>query len=158
MHVGHRRIAGAAREPHFPDDLPGLLVERAEHPAAPAWRHADAGVAPFSHEHEDDKTDEGPPGSLIPRYAIPSPLLGTLERPKHSANQAQAPNAARWAHRVQLPLLARLLLVARAHPASVVVAQAQGPVVADLVVAPAVPLEQLRSRQSCSAAMAGSTP
>ena len=65
---------------------------------------------------------------------------------------------ARWAHRVQLPLLARLLLVARAHPASVVVAQAQGPVVADLVVAPAVPLEQLLSRQSCSAAMAGSTP
>jgi hypothetical protein len=70
------------------------------------------------------------------------------------------------AHRAQLPRLARLLLLllllllARAHQAvrSVVAAPAQGLVAADVVAAPAVPLEHLLSRQSCSAAMAESSP
>ena len=51
------------------------------------------------------------------------------------------------AHRLQLPLLARLpVLVAAALR-----------VLADLVVVPAGPLQHLRSRQSFSAAMARST-
>ena len=71
---------------------------------------------------------------------------------------ALAQVVARRAHRVQLPLLARLPVLAKAHlpvPAlrSVVVG------LAHLVVEPAGALEQrLLSRQSCSAARARSSP
>ena len=55
---------------------------------------------------------------------------------------------ARRAHRVQLPLLVRLLVLAKAHL----------PVVAHLVVEPEGPLQHLLRRQSFSAAMARNTP
>jgi hypothetical protein len=67
----------------------------------------------------------------------------------------------RRAHRVPLPLLARLPVLARAPPPVpavrpvVVASRAQVPVVADPVVVPAV---RLLNRQWFSAAMAGTTP
>jgi hypothetical protein len=60
---------------------------------------------------------------------------------------ALAQVVARRTHRVQLPLLARLPVLAKAHL----------PVVAQLVVEPEAP-GHLLSRQSCSAAMARSSP
>jgi hypothetical protein len=62
------------------------------------------------------------------------------------------------AHLVQLPLPARLLS-AKAHlPVLVPPVLAGLPVLAHLVVEPAVAVELLLSPQSCSAAMARSTP
>ena len=61
---------------------------------------------------------------------------------------AYLPVLARRAHRVRLPLLARLPVLAP---------PVQAPVLAHLVVEPEVPLHLL-SRQSCSAAMARSSP
>src|SRR5262245_36990126 len=59
------------------------------------------------------------------------------------------------AHRVQPPLL----VLARAHlPGLVPLVPVGPPVLADLVVAPVVPLQHLLSRQLFSAAMARSTP
>ena len=63
------------------------------------------------------------------------------------------------AHRVQLPLLAWLLVRARAPlPVRVPVVLDEVPVLARLVVEPAVPLQLLLSRRSFSAAMARNTP
>jgi hypothetical protein len=86
------------------------------------------------------------------------PVLAVVDL-AHLPVLALAQVVARRAHRVQLPLLRRL--PAKAHlpvPAlrSVVVGLAQLPVVAHVVVEPAVPVERL-SRQSFSAAMARST-
>ena len=58
------------------------------------------------------------------------------------------------AHRVQLPLLARLPVLAKAHPP----VPALRSVVVGLVVEAAVAVELLLSRQSFSAAMARNTP
>src|SRR5688572_2118758 len=56
-HVGHGRVADARRQLHLPDNLAGLLVERAEHLAAVAGRYADAAVAAFTHEHQRLRRD-----------------------------------------------------------------------------------------------------
>ena len=78
---------------------------------------------------------------------VEPPVLAVLDL-AHLPVLALAQVVARRAHRVQLPLLARLLVLAKA----------QLPVVAHLVVEPAVPLELLLSRQSFLAVMARSTP
>ena len=73
---------------------------------------------------------------------------------------AHLPVLARRAHRVQLPLLARLPVLAKAPlPVLVPPVLAGLPVLAHLVVEPAGPVEQLLlSRQSFSAARARSSP
>ena len=92
---------------------------------------------------------------------VEPPVLAVVDL-AHLPVLALAPVLARRAHQVQLPLLARLPLLAKAHlpvPAlrSVVVGLAQLPVVAHLVVEPEAPVHLL-SRQSFSAAMARSSP
>ena len=93
---------------------------------------------------------------MAPRAAVVAepPVLAVVDL----AVLALAPVVAR-AHRVQLPLLARLLVLPRAHlPVLVPLVLGGLPVLADLVVEPEAPLQHLRSRQLCSAAMARSTP
>ena len=75
----------------------------------------------------------------------------------HLAVPALAQVVAPRAHRVPLPLLARLLLLAKALPARALAQVVVG--LAHRVVEPAVPPQLLlRSRQSLSAAMARNTP
>ena len=92
--------------------------------------------------------------------ALPVPAVVDLA---HLPVLALAQVVARRAHRVQLPRLALLLLLlAKAHlpvvpvvvalAVLVLLALAGLPVLGDLVVAPAVPLQRLLSRQSFSAA------
>ena len=93
---------------------------------------------------------------------VEPPVLAVVEL-AHLPVLALAQAVARRAHRGQLPLLARLPVLAKAHlrvPAlrSVVVDLAQLPVVVHLVVEPAAPLQLLLSRQSFSAARARSSP
>ena len=77
---------------------------------------------------------------------VEAPVLAVVDL-AHLPVLALAQVVARRAHRVQLPLLARLPVLAKAHL----------PVVAHLVVEPEVPLHLL-SRQSFSAARARSSP
>ena len=66
---------------------------------------------------------------------------------------------ARRAHRVQLPLLVRLLVLAKARlPVLAPVVLDGAPVLAHPVVEPEGPLQHLLSRRSFSAAMARNTP
>jgi hypothetical protein len=96
------------------------------------------------------------PAAVVAAVVVEPPVLAVVDL-AHLPVLALAQVVARRAHQVQLPLLARLPVLAKAHlpvPAlrSVVVG-----LVAHLVVEPAVPLELLLSRQSFSAAMARST-
>ena len=77
---------------------------------------------------------------------VEPPVLAVVDL-AHLPVLALAQVVARRAHRVQLPLLARLPVLAKAHL----------PVVAHLVVEPEVPLHLL-SLQSFSAAMVRSSP
>ena len=78
---------------------------------------------------------------------VEPPALAVVDL-AHLPVLALAQVVARRAHRLQLPRLARLPVLAKAHL----------PVVAHLVVEPAVPLALPLSRQSFSAAMARSSP
>ena len=82
-------------------------------------------------------------------------MVLAVEDPAHLPALALAPVVARRAHRVQLPLLVRLLLLPKVHLPVLVAAALR--VLADLVVEPAGRQQHLRSRQSFSAAMARST-
>jgi hypothetical protein len=81
-----------------------------------------------------------PAAAVVAAVVVEPPVLAVVDL-------AHLPVLARRAHRVQLPLLARLPVLAKAHL----------PVVAHLVVEPEVPLPLL-SRQSFSAARARSSP
>jgi hypothetical protein len=83
---------------------------------------------------------------VVSAVVVEPPVLAVVDL-AHLAVPAPAQVVARRAHRVQLPLLARLPVLAKAHL----------PVVAHLV-EPAAPLQLLRSRRSFSAAMARSSP
>ena len=87
-----------------------------------------------------------PPAAVVAASVVGPPVLAVVDL-AHLPVLALAQVVARRAHRVQLPLLARLPVLAKAHL----------PVVAHLVVEPEVPLHLL-SRQSFSAAMARSSP
>jgi hypothetical protein len=94
-----------------------------------------------------------PPAAVVAAVVEP-PVLAVVDL-AHLPVLALA-QVARRAHRVQLPLLRRLPVLAKAHlPVPAVRSVVVG--LAHLVVAPAV-LLHLRSRQSCSAAMARNTP
>ena len=87
------------------------------------------------------------PAAVVAAVVVEPPVLAVVDLAQLPV-LALAQVVARRAHQVQLPLLARLLVLAKA----------QLPVVAHLVVEAAVPLELLLSRQSFSAAMARSSP
>ena len=89
---------------------------------------------------------------------VEPPVLAVVDL-AHLPVLALAQVVARRAHRVQLPLLARLPVLAKAHLRVLVpLVLARLPVVAPLVVEPALPVELLLSRQSFSAARARSSP
>ena len=88
---------------------------------------------------------------------VEPPVLAVVDL-AHLPVLALAQVVGRRAHRVQLPLLARLPVLAKAHlPVLVPPVLAGLPVLADLVVEPEV-LRHLLSRQSFSAARARSSP
>ena len=87
-----------------------------------------------------------PAAAVVAAVVVEPPVLAVVDL-AHLPVLALAQVVARRAHRVQLPLLARLPVLAKAHL----------PVVAHLVVEPEVPLHLL-SRQSFSAARARSSP
>jgi hypothetical protein len=87
-----------------------------------------------------------PAAAVVAAVVVEPPVLAVVDL-AHLPALAPAQVVVRRAHRVQLPLLALLPVLAKAHL----------PVVAHLVVEPEV-LLHLLSRQSFSAAMARSTP
>ena len=88
---------------------------------------------------------------------VEPPVLAVVDL-AHLPVLALAQVVARRAHRLQLPLLARLPVLAKAPlPVLVPPVLAGLPVLADLVVEPEVPVH-LRSHRSFSAARARSTP
>ena len=88
---------------------------------------------------------------------VEPPVLAVVDL-GHLAVLALAQVVARRAQRLQLPLLARLLVLAKAHLPVPALAQVVAGL-AHLVVEPAVPLQLLLlNRQSFSAAMASNTP
>jgi hypothetical protein len=98
-----------------------------------------------------------PAAAVAAAVVVEPPVLAVVDL-AHPPVLALAQVVARLVHRVPLPLLARLPVLAKAHlpvpeRRSVVVG-----LVAHLVVEPAVPLQLLLSRQSFSAAMASSSP
>ena len=100
------------------------------------------------------------PPAVVVAAAVAEPLVPDVVALVHLPVLALAQVAVRREHRVPLPLLARLPVLAKAPlpvPAvrPVVVALAQVPVVAGLVVVPAA---RLLNRQWFSAAMARTTP
>ena len=92
-----------------------------------------------------------PAAAVVAAVVVEPPVLAVVDL-------AHLPVRARRAHRVQLPLLARLPVLAKAHLPVPELRSVVVGLVAPLVVEPAVPLELLLSRQSFSAAMARSTP
>jgi hypothetical protein len=97
------------------------------------------------------------PAAVVAAVVVEPPVLAVVDL-AHLPVLALAQVVVRRAHRVQLPLLARLLLVARAHlPVVAHLPVWAQPLVAARRVVEAVPLQHLLSRQSCSAAMARST-
>ena len=103
-----------------------------------------------------------PAAVVVVAAAVVEPPVLAVADLAHLPVLALAQVVARRAHRVQLPLLARLPVLAKAHlPVLVPLVLDGRPVLADLVVEPEGPLEHplnLLSRQSFSAAMARSTP
>jgi hypothetical protein len=87
-----------------------------------------------------------PAAAVVAAVVVEPPVLAVVDL-AHLPVLALAQVVARRAHRLRLPLLVRLLVLAKAHL----------PVVAHLVVEPEVPLHLL-SRQSFSAARARSSP
>jgi hypothetical protein len=87
-----------------------------------------------------------PAAAVVAAVVVEPPVLAVVDL-AHLPVLALAQVVARRAHRVQLPLLARLPVLAKAHL----------PVVAHLVVEPEVPLHLL-NRQSFSAARARTSP
>jgi hypothetical protein len=105
-----------------------------------------------------------PAAAVVAAVVVEPPVLAVVDL-AHLPVLALAQVVARRAHRVQLPLLARLLVLAKAPLPVPPQPRIRGPLVlagppdlAGLVVAPAVALQHLLSRQSFSAAMARSTP
>ena len=87
------------------------------------------------------------PAAVVAAVVVEPPVLAVVDL-AHLPVLALAQVVVRRAHRVQRPLLVRLLVLAKAHL----------PVVEHLVVEPEGPLQHLLSRLSFSAAMARSTP
>jgi len=89
---------------------------------------------------------------------VEAPVLAVVDL-AHLPVLALAQVVARRAHRVQLPLLARLPVLVKARLLVLVPPVLAGlPVLADRVVEPAGPEQLLLSRQSFSAARARSSP
>ena len=99
-----------------------------------------------------------PAAAVVAAAEVEPQVLAVVDL-AHLPVLALAQVVVRRAHRLQLPLLARLLVLAQAPlPVLVPVVLAGLPVLAHLVVEPEGPLQHLLSRRSFSAAMARNTP